>query len=225
MLRFLLNHFIRTVVHDQRGEWSWAGMGGGAMSGASMGSSFGPWGTVIGGVGGAILGGFAGGGEEKEDEDDPLADIRAQLRALSSEVPGLVAREKALIGERFGEAREKGIQDIGESVRGERGFGSSSIEERLKAELIDKLARSQSEAELAAEMKGLQMRSNILGQVGQFTPTEEEPTFGEQLLGIGGELLGTELGYGRLEKLLGTQKSPTEDTEEEIKKRPSIITA
>ena len=50
--------------------WNWSGAGGGAMSGAAMGSSFGPWGTVIGGVGGAVLGGISG-DEKKQIDQKP----------------------------------------------------------------------------------------------------------------------------------------------------------
>jgi len=40
------------------GQWDWGGFGRGALSGAGMGASFGPWGALIGGGLGALGGAF-----------------------------------------------------------------------------------------------------------------------------------------------------------------------
>ena len=91
-------------------------------------------------------------GNKKSSQDDPLAGIRQQLLALSGQVPEMVSRQKELIGERFKEAEQKGVESIGEDVYATRGFGKgTTIYDRLKTELIDKLARSRAEAELQAE--------------------------------------------------------------------------
>lgn len=151
--------------------FSWGGMGGGAASGAMLGSIFPGIGTAIGAIGGGLLGAFGGGRDASKD--DPLAGIRAQLNAVASrkmalaeEVPGLVGRQKQLIGERYGREKEQGIQGIGENVYAERGMGRTSIFDTLRTNLIERLAQGQSADELAAEMAGLQMQSNILGGAG-----------------------------------------------------------
>src|SRR3990167_6407225 len=154
------------------------------------------------GVGASLFG-----KKKKKSQEDPLAPIRQQLMALSGQVPEMVARQKRLLGERYGTLREEGVRDIGENVYAERGLGRTSIYDRLRTELIDKLARSQAESELQTEMGGLELQSGILGRAGGLVTSEqpevEEPSLTSKLLGAGASLIGQEYGMGRLEDILG----------------------
>lgn len=216
MLRKLWNHFKTHVIHDEKGQW-----------GSSIGGAIGGGIGLFGGPGMAALGAGAGAGigsmfDPKESKDDPLAGIRQQLQSLASRVPGLVSRRQEQIRDIFGEARETGLEDIGEEMRGERGFGATTIEPERRVELLRKLGLSESEALLQAEFGGLELEAGILGRMGEFTrmPTEE-PSFVEQLFGVGGELLGQELGFGRLEDIL---KPEEEEDILKIKKRRGTVT-
>ncbi|MBM3701732.1 MAG: hypothetical protein FJW63_01865 [Actinobacteria bacterium] len=151
------------------------------------------------------------GRKKKQDVSDPLAGIRGQLQALAGQVPALVARQKELIGQRFAEAKREGIQDIGEDVYAGRGLGRTSIYDRLRTELVDKLAKSQAEAELSAEFGGLQQQASILGGTAGMYPTaqpaEEGPSTLSKILGAGTSLLAQnwleEQSMKRLGKILG----------------------
>ncbi len=154
---------------------------------------------------GAGLWGLFGGGKKKSSQDDPLAGIRLQLQNLASQVPGLVSRQKELIGKEYDTTRTEGKQAIGEDVYATRGLsGGTSIFSRLETELLDKLAKSQAESELAAEMGGLQMQSNILSGAGRLAAEEqpEEPSIWANIAGGVGSLLGQELGYKKLEDII-----------------------
>lgn len=177
-------------------------------------------GMALGGAG-AFTNWFGLGGK-KQSQNDPLAGLRASLQAISSrqealagQVPGLVAKQKELLGQRFGEAKTEGIRDIGENVYAERGFGKTSIYDRLRTELIDKLAKSQAEAELEAEFGGLKLQGDILGQAGTMLgstsgmyPAEEGPSFMSKLLGAGAGLVGQEMGYNRLKDIISPEITP-----------------
>lgn len=172
----LKNHFITHVVKDQRG----------IIDPLTLG--------LIGG--GTILGGLSlfGGGKKKEKED-PLAGIRNQLQGLASGVPELIEKRKELIRQLFAEKEAGGLEDIRETFRGERGFGASTLETREGGELRRLLGIGEAGAISEAEMGGLKLQSDILGGVAGLTPgaEPEEPSFGEELLGIGGEIAGREI--------------------------------
>ena len=204
MLHKILNHFIRTVVKDQRGAWSWGGAGGGAAAGFAAGGAIGgPIGAGIGTMAGGILGGFAGGG--KKEQYDPLANIRKQLQDLAGQVPGLTARRKELIADLFKTAGEEGKKGIQEFTHAERGFGASTMELDLERKLLADLAKGQTGAELEAELGGINLEAGLLGQAaGMYPPEDTTPSFGTQLMGMGGKLLGEEIGYNRLKDLFGT---------------------
>jgi len=179
------------------------GAGAGALAGFTAGSVLGPIGSGVGTAVGAGLGGFFGGGGEAT-KDDPLAPIRQKLLQLAEGIPDLVSRQKELIGEKFGKARRTGLEDITENVRGERGFGASSIESRLRSELIEGLAGKQAESELEAELAGVGLQSQLLTGAGgipiQDIP-EEEDILGD-IVETGGTIFGQELAGRRTEKLL-----------------------
>ena len=170
---------------------------GGGLGGAQIGTMLLPGiGTAIGAGIGAIGGGLMGSGifNKKQDRNvpDPLASLRNQLQALAAGVPAQVARQKELATARYGEARTKGIQGIRENVRGERGFGASSIEDRLITELIDKLSKSQTESELASDVWGTRQQADILSGTASMYPgqteLEQEPDWAANLLGVGANM-------------------------------------
>ena len=167
-----------------------AGATGGAGIGAMLG---GPPGAAVGLAMGAIGGGIAGffGKKPKRDVADPLAGLRAQLQALAGQVPAQVAKQKELAAARYAQARTEGIQGIRENVRAERGFGASSIEDRLRSELIDKLTKSQAESELASDIWGTKTQADILSGTASMypgAPEEEQPSWQSNLLGAGANL-------------------------------------
>lgn len=138
-------------------------------------------------------------GGKKKEQSDPLAGVRAQLQELSSQIPGLVARQKENIAKEIGAQREEGIKGIGEQVYADRGLGRTSIYDRLRTELVDKLARSQAQAELAADEWGMGQQSDILSRIGSMTPQEqpelESPI--SKILGNIGLGIGQNLGLGK----------------------------
>jgi hypothetical protein len=197
-------------------EW---GSSIGGIIGTGIGSFGGPITAGIGGMIGSSLGSLF---DKKKGKEDPLAGLRSQLQAISNRqmalaerVPGLVAEQKRLIGERFGEERTKGIESIGERVYAEGGMGRTSIFDRLRTELVDRLARSQAEAELAADYQGLQTQGSILGQAanvlgstsGMYTP--EEPSTLSKILGWGANLVGQQLGLQGLKDIINPKATPS----------------
>ncbi len=111
-------------------NWSWQGAGGGAMSGATMGTQVMPgWGTVIGGVGGAIMGGLTTEDEPEEVKAEPmlpdwLMDLRKNLPAEFEKLRGLSPLETtggALL-----------TQLLGQPVGAETGLGGAVSEQLLK---------------------------------------------------------------------------------------------
>ena len=129
--------------------------------------------------------------KKKRDVQDPLAGLRQQLQSLASGIPAQVAKQKELTASRVGEARRTGLQDIGENIRAERGFGNTSLQDRLNFELIDKLTKSQSEADLASDIWGTKQQADILSGTASMypgAPPEEEPSWMTNLLGIGTNL-------------------------------------
>lgn len=173
-------------------------------------------------LGGGAAAGMFGGGGEKEQKDDPLAPIRQQLMGLAAGVPEMVEARKKQIGEMYGAAKEEGLADIGEDVRGRRGWGPSSIETRLGTELREKLGRGQASAELGAEEWGLSAQMRALGGAGSVPfPQEEaeEAPWWQDVLGSVGEVAG----YGGMEDIFEPKKTESEEfVETEKKKRPVI---
>ena len=201
MFKFLLNHFITRVIKDQRGIAP-------ALLGIPLATGAGSAAVSALGLGGLAGMGWLFGRGKKKEQYDPLAEIRNKLMGLADEIPGLVAKRKERIGELFGEAKRTGMEGIEENIHAERGFGRTSIEDRLKTELIKKLAGGQAEAELGAEEWGLASRANILSGMSGLMPepVEEKPSLLEGLFELGGEYLGQEFGYRRLEDILNPQK-------------------
>ena len=184
---------------------NWLGAGGGYLGGGLAGFSIG--GPVGAGVG-AVLGGLGGlfmGGKKKQD--DPLAGIRAQLQALYTQVPDLVNKQKELIKQSYGDIQEQGLSDIGEQYQAGKGFGKgSTMENQARSKLMNDIARSLAADELAAEQWGLGAKESILkSEMGTYpAPTDTtEPAFGESLLGVGGQILGQQLGLQSLKNLYG----------------------
>lgn len=130
-------------------------------------------------------------------QEDPLAGVRSQLQSLASGVPDLVARQKAQIADRYAQEKKQGIEDIGEEVYGARGFGRTSIFDKLRTDLVDKLSRAQSADELAADQWGTTTQANILGNMGSMVPKQTETQSPlTTLLGSGIGLIGKQLGIG-----------------------------
>lgn len=134
-------------------------------------------------------------GDKKKQRDvpDPLASLRSQLQALAGQVPAQVAKQKELTAGRIGEARRTGIENILENLRAERGFGASSLEPRLTAELQEKLTRAQSEADLASDIWGTGEQARMLAGTARMYPSqpeeeEEEPSWATELLGFGSQM-------------------------------------
>ena len=126
--------------------------------------------------------------KKSQDVPDPLAGLRAQLQGLAGQVPGQVAKQKELTAARVAEARKTGMEGINENIRAERGFGNTSLQDRLNAELLDKLTKSQAEADLASDIWGTQQQANILGSTASMYPgvaEEEQPSWQSQLMGQG----------------------------------------
>lgn len=149
------------------------------------------------GIGSSLFG-------KKKQVDDPLAGIRQQLLNLSGQVPGMVARQKELTASNIAEARKEGTESIGEDVYASRGLGRTSIYDRLRTELIDKLAKTQAEADLQAEMGGLSLQGNLLNQAAGVNVPAEQPSMMSTLLGAGAEFAGQQFGLNRLEDILKT---------------------
>ncbi|GAG07455.1 unnamed protein product, partial [marine sediment metagenome] len=149
---------------------------------------------------------------------DPLAPIRQQLMSLSAQVPGMVEARKAQIGAQFGAARERGLGEIAETVRGRRGWGPTSIQARLGTELRGELGRAQAGAELGAEEWGLSAQMRALGGAGGMVSPEmpEEEPWWQDVLGAVGETVG----YGGLEDVF---KKREEEPGEEIRGRMGKI--
>lgn len=141
-----------------------------------------------------VAGGVSSMFSKKKDRNvpDPLAGLRLQLQQLAGQIPGQVAKQKEINASRTAEARTTGRQDIAENIRAERGFGNTSLQDRLNAELADKLFKSQSEADLAAENWGIGEQSRILaGTAGMYPSQDELPAeenWGANLLGLGAKM-------------------------------------
>lgn len=204
MLKYLWRHFVRTVVKDQRGIAPWIIPAGISTIGAGI-SLF-------------------GGKKKQTQQQDFIADIRRRLEGLAEEVPGLVEKRKQLLREQFGVAEEAGLEDIAGEFRAERGFGElSTMEVNRRAMLRERLKRALAGEELGVEEAGLRTRMGLTERLGGLQIPEEEPGFGEQLLGFGGELLGGEL---RARRLKGLLKEPEgEGFRREIGEIPTTITA
>ncbi len=175
------------------------------------------------GVGAGIWSLFGGKKKQSRDVPDPLAGIRQQLQALAGQVPGLVEKQKANIRDIYSGYKTEGEQGIGENVYAERGLGRTSIYDRLKTELYDKLAKSQAEAELNAELGGISTQANILSGTAGMYPTQtelpEEPSKIAPILGAGTSLLAqnwmNEQSWKRQESWL----------DKILSKQPSMVTA
>jgi len=176
-------------------------------------------GTALLGAGGATNW-FGMGGKKEEKQNDPLANIRDQLLGLASNVPELVSRQKEMIGQQFGAARKAGLINVGEDIHARRGMGATTLEDRLRTELLDKLARGQATSELEAEKWGLGMQASLLGQAGGMMPQpeEEEPAWWESMLGMGGQLAGQQLGIAGLKDIF-KEEAPT--SKPELLNRPT----
>jgi len=134
------------------------------------------------------IGSLFGGKKKSQDVPDPLAGLRAQLQGLAAQVPGQVAKQKELTAARMATAKTEGMQGINENIRGERGFGNTSLQDRLNNELIDKLTKSQAEANLASDIWGTQQQASILGSTAGMYPgaaPAEQPSWQSQLMGAG----------------------------------------
>lgn len=140
---------------------------------------------------GGMLGGMFGGDGGGKKKEDPLAGIRGQLTALAGQVPGLVQAQQKLNKEAFDVARGEGRQGIQENVHAVRGLGASSIEDRLTNELLDKLARGQSQADLEAQKWGLSEQGRLLTGAARMGGDQGEDTsWWDNLAGIGESLSG-----------------------------------
>ena len=146
--------------------------------------------TAAAGTAGVGAGLFSMFGKKKKSQDqaDPLASLRAQLQGLAGQVPAQVAKQKELTAARIAEARRTGTQGIAENIRAERGFGNTSLQDRLNTELYDKLFKSQQEADLASDIWGTKTQADILSGTASMypgAPPEEEPSWMTNLLGAG----------------------------------------
>ena len=143
------------------------------------------------GVGAGIFGMF---NKKKQNRNvaDPLAGLRAQLQALAGRISGQVAKQKEINAARTQQMKTEGQQGIAENIRAERGFGNTSLQDRLNTELMTKLTQGQSEADLAAENWGLGQEASILSGTSGMYPTEielpQEPNWGANLLGAGAQM-------------------------------------
>jgi len=141
-------------------------------------------------VGGGIAGAFGafGGKKKSQDVPDPLAGLRAQLQGLAAQVPGQVAAQKAQTATRMADYKKEGLEGINENIRGERGFGNTSLQDRLNTELYGKLSKVQAEADLASDIWGTQQQASILGSTAGMYPgaaPAEQPSWQSQLMGAG----------------------------------------
>lgn len=146
-------------------------------------------------------------GKKKQDTFDPLAGVRSQLQALSSQIPGLVSKQKESIGKTYESAKKEGLINVAEDVHANRGLGRTTLEDRLRTDLLDKLAQSQSREELAADQWGLQGQMGALSSMaGMYPPQQQEAAspWGDML--VGGGALAANLflpGSGGLVKGIG----------------------
>lgn len=146
-------------------------------------------------------------GGKKKEQADPLAGVRGQLQALSSQIPGLVAKQKESIGKTYEGARKEGLINVAEDVHATRGLGRTTLEDRLRTDLLDKLAQGQAKEELAAEQWGLQGQMGALSSMsGMFPQPQQEAgsPWGDLL--VGGGALAANLfmpGTGGLVKGIG----------------------
>ena len=148
------------------------------------------------------IGSLFGGKKKDQNVPDPLAGLRTQLQGLASQqqalagqVPGQVAAKKALTAANMATARTEGMQGINENIRAERGFGNTSLQDRLNTELYDKLFRAQNAADLQADIWGTQQQSSILGNAANIlsgtssmypgAAPNEGPSWQSQLMGAG----------------------------------------
>lgn len=144
----------------------------------------------------ALLGGGAalafGRKKKSRDVADPLAGLRAQLQQLASGIPAQMQRQKEITAGRIGEVRTRGMQGIAENIRAERGFGSTSLQDRLNIELAEKLERAQAESDLASDIWGTRQQADILSGTAdlypQQTEIEEQPSWVTNLLGVGANM-------------------------------------
>ena len=175
--------------------YDWGTMGAGATGGAGLGFMLGgPPGAAAGLVMGGIGGGIAGLFNKKKDRNvpDPLAGLRLQLQNLAGQVPAQVAKQKELTAARVGQYKEEGQQGIAENIRAARGFGNTSLQDRLNTELLDKLTKTQSEADLASDIWGTKTQADILSGTSSMYPGQtelpEDENWQANLMGAGANL-------------------------------------
>lgn len=172
------------------------------------------------GLGAIGLGSSLFGKKKSQDVPDPLAGLRAQLQGLAGQIPGQVAKQKEITAQRVAEAKTTGAQGIAENIRAERGFGNTSLQDRLNTELADKLFKSQQEADLAAENWGIGQQASILQGTASMYPgaaPEEAPSWQSQLLGAGTNLAVQnwmdENKWKNISKYFGKDSTPTPTTD------------
>jgi len=159
-----------------------------------------PAATTAIGFGASLFGG-------KKKQDDPLAGIRQQLMSIASGIPSQVSAMKEQIGKEYGAARTEGTKGIQEDIHATRGLGKTTLEDRLQTELLDQLARGQASAELGAERWGTGAQISALQGAAGVPFPEEQAGWQEQLLGLGGQMFGQQLGYNGLEGLMKPQNA------------------
>lgn len=124
--------------------------------------------------------------------------LYTQLKALGARVPEQVAAQKANTAARIDTARTEGTQSINENIRAERGFGNTSLQDRLNSELADKLLRAQSEADLNSDIWGTNTEADLLSKAYDSLPkaTTEQPSWQSNLMNGVGNIFGNWLGTG-----------------------------
>ena len=150
--------------------------------------------AAIGGTAGVGAGIGSMFGKKKQDRNvpDPLAGLRTQLQALAGQIPAQVAKQKEINAARMARYKTEGQQGIAENIRAERGFGNTSLQDRLNMELMDKLTKSQAEADLNADIWGTKTQADILSGTASMYPgqteLEQEPDWAANLLGVGANM-------------------------------------
>ena len=199
--------------------WSWGGAGGGAVAGFATGSMIGgPIGAGVGTMVGAIGGGLFGGGKKKQY--DPLAGIRSQLESLAKQAPEIAARGKKFTREYADKLKTEGLQQIGENIYAERGFGRTSLENELQRKLYSDVTDVVTQSDLNWDKWALGEQRSALTQAMGVPVMEEGDTWGDQLLDVGSSMLGQHL--GQLGKKEQVQDKPAgEGFKSSFEKTPS----
>lgn len=128
---------------------------------ATMGGNLGPLGAGIGSL--FDPGSWGRGGGGGNDKNDPLADIREQLMALSFPIEEM----KAQIASNYEQARKTGLETTAESALATRQV-PGSIHAKLVEDFMDKMARGESAAMLGADVAGQNFELNKLKAAGSF---------------------------------------------------------